>query len=279
MKQICMLVDYMKFSIYFVALMASGCAYSAQLPAGEIPRDSPLVGTWLVKEVHGDIAWGAGASDNDPTILWRYLTISPDAIRNNIPGGNEGCISPKSERLSLDANSLLGTDRPDGVGNDLSDFGIKGTEHIKEVMRFRCGDGDVWVDSSMSSRSAIEGAWLLPLRSGDWAMRWQFNTILVITKVQDFHEFIPSFDCRKASNTAEKTICDSIELSGYDKSIARVYENGISYIKSSEEAANLRSSQVQWLKDRSACGQNVECIRSSMVDRIDELIKIVDGAE
>ncbi|MCF8049786.1 MAG: lysozyme inhibitor LprI family protein [Desulfobacterales bacterium] len=66
----------------------------------------------------------------------------------------------------------------------------------------------------------------------------------------------PSFDCAKASNSAERSICGSDRLSRLDVELSRLYKNVINQLPP-DEAALLKSEQLDWLKDRNRrCNQN-----------------------
>ena len=80
----------------------------------------------------------------------------------------------------------------------------------------------------------------------------------------------PSFDCRKASVSAEYAICGSSELSRLDVELSRAYKSARSALSQSQKK-QLSASQKNWLQRRNRCGSNASCLEASMASRIREL--------
>ena len=76
--------------------------------------------------------------------------------------------------------------------------------------------------------------------------------------------FTPSFNCAKASASAEQTVCLDWKLSKLDFTAAELWE------EASGDAAD-KQKQVSWLKKRNTCGYDASCIKSSYEARIKEL--------
>ena len=74
-----------------------------------------------------------------------------------------------------------------------------------------------------------------------------------------------SFDCSKASNKVERTICSVDSISALDDKLALAYKNaGSSY----------KQSQRDWLKKRNKCGADANCLFNEYKARIDFLIGV-----
>ncbi|WP_321540970.1 lysozyme inhibitor LprI family protein [Halopseudomonas pelagia] len=81
-----------------------------------------------------------------------------------------------------------------------------------------------------------------------------------------------SFDCGKASNFAERTICTVESLSLIDDQLASIYQESLLY--SSDQEA-LRQEQRDWLRSRDACEADAICLQREMSDRHIALLGIV----
>ena len=86
----------------------------------------------------------------------------------------------------------------------------------------------------------------------------------------------PSYDCTKASGSAEEDICNDPILAGLDLELARLYglaANGPNM--TSERLSQLKATQRGWIKGRDACwkdrGGLTSCIADSYAMRIDQL--------
>lgn len=80
----------------------------------------------------------------------------------------------------------------------------------------------------------------------------------------------PSFDCARASTSAEATICANSALAALDTKIAREYRALLSKA-SPEQGIALKSSQREWIRSRAQCEADVRCLNQSMSNRIPEL--------
>lgn len=79
----------------------------------------------------------------------------------------------------------------------------------------------------------------------------------------------PSFDCRKANLPAEKLICGSAELSGFDEMLARSYTVAVGELGMAGYC--LRLDQSRWLREvRNVC-RDETCLRRAHRARLGEL--------
>ncbi len=76
----------------------------------------------------------------------------------------------------------------------------------------------------------------------------------------------PSFDCGKASGTAEQLICVSPKLSNLDAQMADEY-SALRATSSSEQQSQLLQSQRLWVRSRSGC-RNDACLEAAYNDRL-----------
>lgn len=74
-----------------------------------------------------------------------------------------------------------------------------------------------------------------------------------------------SFDCKKAGNFIEHSICNDAELSKLDDDLAIAYKSSM---KSHADKNQLKSEQLEWMKkERNVC-KDVECLKKSYSNRI-----------
>lgn len=79
-----------------------------------------------------------------------------------------------------------------------------------------------------------------------------------------------SFDCNKATTETEIAICADPELNALDELMGQAYQ----LAKTSADwmtPQELRNSQRAWLQQRNRCSENFDCLRSSYVQRLEEV--------
>lgn len=80
-----------------------------------------------------------------------------------------------------------------------------------------------------------------------------------------------SFDCAKAQTFVEKTICSNPELNLYDEAMGGNYSLMMrAKDMEANDKAELRSSQMEWIKDRNKCN-DPQCILSKYKSRLDDV--------
>ncbi|MFS2049690.1 lysozyme inhibitor LprI family protein [Variovorax sp. Varisp41] len=83
-----------------------------------------------------------------------------------------------------------------------------------------------------------------------------------------------SFDCAKASNPTEKTICATPALSLQDESMAELYRKQLATPDAGQWAAYLKRDQRDWLAVRNRhCKADVKCLREDYERRIRYLVE------
>lgn len=75
---------------------------------------------------------------------------------------------------------------------------------------------------------------------------------------------MPSFDCAKASNSAEKLVCGDAELSRVDGLLAERYQSVMAY---AETPKDVRRDQLKWLSRRNQC-ETIDCVRKAYYHRL-----------
>ena len=94
--------------------------------------------------------------------------------------------------------------------------------------------------------------------------------VLVMALIGPKMAFAASYDCSKASTATEHAICDYPELSALDDLMGQTY-------RLAKTSANwmtpqqLRNTQKAWMQQRNRCGDNFDCLRSSYVQRLEEV--------
>lgn len=81
-------------------------------------------------------------------------------------------------------------------------------------------------------------------------------------------EIRPSFNCEKASSSAEKLICSDAELASLDVSLAAAYKQHLSV---SEDKAASKKAQVAWIKGLNNACSDVDCMKAEYQARISVL--------
>lgn len=79
-----------------------------------------------------------------------------------------------------------------------------------------------------------------------------------------------SFNCGYAKKPSEVAICQSLNLSMMDESMASKYFYIVNQLPP-KESKMMRSEQAAWLRSRDACGYDAGCLMSSYTGRIVEL--------
>lgn len=87
-----------------------------------------------------------------------------------------------------------------------------------------------------------------------------------------------SFDCRVASTSVEKSICESPSLNRLDEELANLYGRLNSAAANDSERASIRDRQRKWLReDRNAC-RSTSCIGLSIWQRAAEIRATLERA-
>jgi uncharacterized protein len=85
-----------------------------------------------------------------------------------------------------------------------------------------------------------------------------------------------SFDCRQAQLPAERTICGDANLSRLDEQTAGLYFLIVGSGGPADTIARVKTSQTAFLKSRSACGAQPDCLVDAYTSRMMLLKTIKD---
>ncbi len=127
-------------------------------------------------------------------------------------------------------------------------------------------------DNTDNKNKGIPGAWIALADDQKMYLRWRDEVMLVLMKIPSNAPIQASFPCLKASTSTEHAICGSYQLAAFDQCIAESYRRAVAQAKASgSPMVTLIQDQRLWIKDRDACGANVQCILGSMRRRLAEL--------
>ncbi|SAK97634.1 PF07007 family protein [Caballeronia glebae] len=237
----------------------------------------PLIdGVWRVGEVRINANSTATSHylPNDPRLVGRLFDFKTSAISNDMPEA-QPCAQPSLQPTNISlANtieqSVAGYGFPSQPA-EASDFGFdrdKAQSSPTYLVQCRLAPWHAELGTS-----AIRGVWLAKIDSASVAMRWYDETLLILKKIAMNDTPKPSFSCRAARNTTEKTICASYELSEFDKSVSAAYALFIKQAKETGQSQkDISADQMRWMKSRNACGSNKICLIESMRSRLEAIV-------
>jgi len=244
-----------------------GCCALIQASAATAPTIPPA--RWEVVQVavdHADQSHWQYFPD-DPRLLGRQLVVDDAGIR--LDDGSRACDAPAFGALPPDTLQHFIGDRlarPESFDTPthptLADFDIRLADTAIAPLELHCTpDGSPW-----------NGAWLVTASDDRLLTNYDGSGyVLVLRKVTGQEPIRASFPCAKAQSPAERTICASSTLAGYDRSVAAAYRFALQ--RADDDAAALRQAQRQWIGSRNACGTDAHCLAESMRDRTDELMQ------
>lgn len=85
-----------------------------------------------------------------------------------------------------------------------------------------------------------------------------------------------SFDCQKATQADEKTICANRSLNDMDVEMATKYQFLQGLFPMGTRGA-MQDAQQVWLKSRQKCGSDTDCLAKSYESRLQQLDEIYAG--
>lgn len=236
----------------------------------------PLVGTWQIVEVHinTESSRTTSYSWNDPRLLWRIFTFSAAEITSDTPESSS-CMLPQAAVADMSLTKLFG-DSLAGYGYPAEkatpkDYSLKpGSTDMAKVISVTCQSG-LW-QGGLGADGGLQGAWMYIAPDGRLVLRWYDETILVLKHLDAAAKPRASFDCAKAGSSTEKTICQSLQLASFDRSVASAYLQARTQAKQDGDGSSeLLSSQKAWMHQRDACQADAKCILQSLKGRLDQL--------
>ena len=244
-----------------------------------------LVGTWQVTEVQidqGD-SHRKQTTDHEYNVhqfLGRVFSFTPQLITTNAPEEkrceNPKIISTRITALELVSKSLASRGfSPNRPGPKDFQLPLADNESV-EALSVLCKD-ELWnknLGGGLGKNVGLKGAWIVVLKNEQLALRWDDEAILILRRLPQDAKPVASFDCKKASIEAEKSICQSVALASLDESVAQTYKFALAYFKTQKASAKLdglRKSQKEWLAQRNACAADTACLEKTMETRIEDL--------
>jgi uncharacterized protein YecT (DUF1311 family) len=238
-------------------------AFSQELP-------DAIKGKWQVAEVHINTesprtpfyAW------NDPRLVGRFFTFTTSEIANDTPDDSE-CATPSVKAIPMRLQELV----TKSMGGNATATAYRldlGKNTSAEGILVYC-NGKLW-NEDLGLDEGVRGAWLSFASTDRILLRWRDETILVLGRISNNQKPNPSFDCSKSDTKTESEICNSVELSAFDKSVSQAYKFALSQNRATgNDARSLTLEQKAWLTKRNKCGADRDCILSSMKKRLDDL--------
>jgi len=275
-------------SCFLVTLAMFSVACQAEEPANKGSSNLPgsMLGTWQVTEVlfdQGDNQSIQGLDDKYlvPKYQGRIFNFASDRISINTPK-DTACESPKFTSRKSTVGKIIAKsissrifDKTQPTAKDMK-LPLADETSVEVlyltcdgVLRSKNRDRKVFADLS-------NALWFIELDKNKLAMSWQEESVLILSRVKDNAKPAASFNCAKAGTEVEKTICGSIGLAAYDKSLAQSYKQVKAYYKSKPNSksvlAELKASQREWISQRNKCGADEACLEKVMYIRIGDLI-------
>lgn len=274
---------YLATLLLILSLAGSACHSKDDSISAPVALPASLIGTWQVAEVHtdqGNAHWSGTKEDkyNIYKFLGRAFVLTPQRLTTNAPR-DKRCDTPKIIVHHTTAGRVVETSiasRPLAMARPTpKDFQLPLSDDAPvEVLSLICKDGPYVgnLGGDLNPNVGINGAWIIVLNKEEIALRWNDETILVLNRLAENTKPVASFNCAKASSTAEKTICASVPLAAYDQSVAQTYALALEYFKTKNYAAakvaGFKESQRLWRTQRNACDADKMCLEKFMGDRI-----------
>ncbi len=247
------------------ALVATSACWAA-------PPAKELIGTWDIVQVAVDGSdqprWLL--TPDDPELKYRELRIDETTLELNF--GYLSCqqatwVTDRSIRLS---DWLRHTyPRLEGVtggSSILEDFELSITDQTVTPLHVICR-------SSRHDKTEWEDETLLLLSPDDLIMSFHHSAVFVLKRRDQNAAPSPSFDCKRAKSPSENSICESYNLAGRDLNVAETYRELLRIQPDDVEA--IRAGQRAWLKERDACGTDVQCLDDSLRERVSDLVNAI----
>jgi uncharacterized protein YecT (DUF1311 family) len=250
------------------ALSIAATAAEAAPPTERPPV--PAAGAWDVMSVavdHKDQPHWLYVPD-DPRWLGRELTISASALTLN--DGSQPCRQPSwtARQNSLGQILAASFSRSPRLGLPVrpvpADFGLVDSANKSvDVMTVHCEVGE--------SAQPWTQAWFVLSSPDRLMMRLDTSMLLILARRPLNAEARSSFSCSSARTPAELTLCRSVALAAFDRSVDAAFRRSLK--RQSDAGARLRAEQAEWLKRRDACERDEACLSQTMRERIDELMQ------
>ncbi len=261
---------YIKNFLYKKILISSLLTFL--IPACAIAKiPDQLKGLWEIYEAEGDTT---NATSNQPCVSCqkkRILEFNEEAVW--LLKGL--CASPIFEIRSLPFGKIK-EDVFEGkeLKEQLENYGkfntiIPATEKVLAVHISCEKDKKIFLPSPSSSQSIGKEVWIAIRENGQLISETGFPKTQYFARKVSIAK--PSFDCKKASNPAERAICDVPALSSLDQVLSLGYRFAINFAKDGDGGEKCMNSikkiQGQWIKTRDDCKNDANCLFRVMEER------------
>lgn len=261
-------------SLALLLLWAPAASHAETLPAS-------LLGRWQVAEVHTNTEATRSPQYgwDDPQLRWRIFTFAVTQMTDDTPESSD-CKAPQATITHMDLTKLIGGSMAGGSRDNAPEHPTPatyelqiGTAEAADVISIKCRDG-LW-HGGLGADGGLMGAWMYIAPDGRLLLLWYDETILVLARLGADAKPHASFDCARAASPTEKTLCNSLQLASFDRSVASAYEIARDQIKDEKAMEKqLVSSQKSWLRQRDACASDSKCLLASMKKRMTELAAV-----
>lgn len=231
------------------------------------PVPFALNGVWDVVRVSPDQvdqpAWLY--RPDEPALMGRELLVTPAAVSLD----RDDCIKPRWTKKTSTWKALLRRSflrPPKGERPRVpfpEDFDLKGPASKPLQAYFvSCHPG--------RANSQWGATWLVATGPTELILNYSGTAILTLHRRLADAKPKASFDCSKATTKTERTICASMSLAAWDRSVQLAW-NWRLELTDVEKQPALRLEQQAWLKKRDACGADAQCLTDAMEERVGEL--------
>lgn len=249
------------------------------------PLPVSMLGTWQVMDVlvdkeNSSLTQGRDDKYKIPKFSGRIFTITSKQLSINT-SYDDPCANPRILANKITADKLISKSissrYPAHSAPTPRDMRLPLSNNAPvEALYLVCEDKLMAKDlGARASDDRSNAVWFIEMGNNHLIMSWHEETLLVLNRVPKDAKPAASFDCSKAGTNVEKTICSSIGLAAYDKSVTQTYKLALTYYqaKKNEKStiAELKKTQREWLSQRNACGANVACLEKVMSERIGEI--------
>jgi uncharacterized protein YecT (DUF1311 family) len=246
------------------SLLLSPTVYAAEKNVTSLNID----GLWQVTQINIDneTTRTLNYQFNDPRLLGRVINISSQSIKSNLPE-TDACITPALNVEKNTLNQFIAKSMGKNVTIKNYQLNENGQAEIS-LVKITCHSG-----SFGPSENSV-GSWFAELNPQKMLVNWYDGSLLQLVRLPQDPEPVASFDCTKAKNIVEKTICSDFNLAAYDKSVSQAWllaKKQAIDVGDKKLTASLNSTQKSWLLQRDTCRDNKDCLTNAMQKRINDL--------
>jgi uncharacterized protein YecT (DUF1311 family) len=241
-------------------------------PAAEAAAPASLLGAWDVERVAVDRGdqphWNF--RPDDPRLLGRELLIEVERVRFN--GSKEANCSPPgwkshtSTWRELIAGGFFRSASSGDTDPRPADYGLKVSPKAAATAHAFCPSAPE-AGAKAVSGAWVQEPWVVAEGPNRLVMHLDSQTMLILARRKVGAQPQPSFSCARAGSPAEKTICASVALAAWDRSVALAWRQATENGTSDE----LMSQQKAWLRIRDACASDATCLEQKMKQRTSAL--------